>query len=103
MTKEGGLVILYGRVTRYHHDRKYGFIRGDDGNTYFIHQSNLNGEYIDSGYFVFFKPFQNDRSDYNARNLMVIEAPERKKNNGSTRKKHERVSESNAAGITEND
>lgn len=94
---------MYGKVTRYLHDRKFEFIRGEDGNTYFVHQSKLNGEYIDTGYYVFFKPFQNDRSDYNARNLMVIEAPERKKNNGSTRKKHERVSESNAAGITEND
>ena len=94
---------MYGRVTRYFHDRGYGFIRGDDGNTYFIHHSKLDGEHIDPGYYISFKPFQNDRSDYNARNLMVIEAPERKKNNGSTRKKHERVSESNAAGITEND
>lgn len=86
---KGGRNILHGRVTRYHHDRKYGFIRGDDGNTYFIHQSNLNGEYIDSGYFVFFKPFQNDRSDHNARDLVVIEAVERKRAHGKTHKKHE--------------
>ena len=37
---------MYGRVTRYFHDRGYGFIRGDDGNTYFIHHSKLDGEYI---------------------------------------------------------
>ncbi len=77
---------MYGRVTRYFHDRKFGFIRGEDGNTYFIHYTKLNGEYIDSGYYVFFKPFQNDRSDYNARNVMVIEAPERRRKNGNTRK-----------------
>ena len=75
---------MYGHVTRYFHDRKFGFIRAEDGNTYFIHYTKLNGEYIDSGYYVFFKPFQNDRSDYNARNVMVIEAAERRRKNGNT-------------------
>ena len=79
---------MYGKVTRYFHDRKFGFIQGEDGNTYFIHQSKLNGEHIDSGYYVSFKPFQNDRSDYNAKNIIVIEARERKRKYGSTRKKH---------------
>ena len=73
---------MYGKVTRYFHDRKF----GEDGNTYFIHQSKLNGEHIDSGYYVSFKPFQNDRSDYNAKNIMVIEAPERKRKNGKAHK-----------------
>ena len=77
---------MYGRVTRYFHDRGYGFIRGDDGNTYFIHHSKLDGEYIDPGYYISFKPFQNDRSDYNTKNIMVIEAPERKRRNGKARK-----------------
>ena len=76
---------MYGRVTKYFHDRNYGFIRGEDGNSYFVHQSKLNGEYINAGYYVFFKTFQSDRSDYNAKNIMVIEAPERKRKNG---KKH---------------
>ena len=54
----------------------------------------LNGEQIERGYYVFFVPFRNDRSDYNARNISVIYTPEkevkeslcthRKKNN----KKH---------------
>lgn len=65
---------MYGKVTKYFHDKGFGFIRCNDGNTYFIHHSNLNGEYIDPGYYVFFKPFQNDRSDYNAKSIMVIEA-----------------------------
>ena len=82
---------MYGRVIRYFHDRKFGFIRGEEGNAYFIHHSKLDGEYIDSGYFVFFRSFQNDRSDYNAKNVMVIETPERKRNNGNTREKHERT------------
>lgn len=79
---------MYGKVTRYFHDRGFGFIRGDDGNSYFIHHSNLNGEYIDSGYFVFYKSFQNDRSDYNAKNIMVIEARGGKRKRGKAHKKH---------------
>lgn len=70
---------MYGRVTKYFQDRHYGFIRGEDGNTYYIHRKNQNGEYLAPGYFVSFKPFQNDRSDYNAKNIMVIEAPERRR------------------------
>ncbi len=79
---------MYGRVTRYFREKGYGFIHGEDGNTYFIHHSKLNGEHIEKGYYVSFKPFQNDRSDYNAKNVMVIEAPERKRKYGSIRKKH---------------
>lgn len=77
---------MYGRVTKYFHDKGYGFIRGEDNNTYFIHHSKLNGEYITPGYYVFFKPFQSDRSDYNAKNITVIEAPERGRKNGKTHK-----------------
>lgn len=77
---------MYGHVTRYFHDRKFGFIRREDGNTYFIHHSKLDGEYINSGYYVFFKPFQNDRSDCNAKNVMVIEAPERRHKHDKTHK-----------------
>ena len=81
---------MYGTVTKYFHDRGFGFICGEDRNTYVIHHSKLHGEYIDKGYYVFFKPFQNDRSDYNAKNLTVIEATERRHKHGSTHKKHER-------------
>ena len=45
---------MYGRVTKYFQDRGYGFIRGKDNNSYFIHHSNLNGEYIANGYYVYF-------------------------------------------------
>lgn len=38
---------MYGRVTKYFHDRGFGFIRGEDGNSYFIHASKLYGEYLD--------------------------------------------------------
>lgn len=77
---------MYGTVTRYFKDRGYGFIRGEDGNTYFVHHSNLYGEHLDSGYYLFFKPFQNDRSDYNAKDIMVIEAAERKRKHGKKNK-----------------
>ena len=70
---------MYGKVIKYFRKKNFGFIRGEDGNTYFIHQSNANGEYLEPGYYVYFKPFQSDRSDYNAKNLVVIETPERRK------------------------
>lgn len=70
---------MYGRVTRYFQDRGYGFIYGEDGNTYFIHHSNLHGEHLERGYYVHFSTFQNDRSDYNARKVTVIDAPQRKR------------------------
>lgn len=71
---------MYGRVTKYF-SKRFGFICGDDGNTYFVHHSNLNGEYIEQGYYVFFNPFVTDRSDFNARGVIVIEVPERKMRN----------------------
>lgn len=70
---------MYGRVTKYFHDRGYGFIRGENGNTYFIHASKLYGEYLEPGYYVYFKTFADDRSDYNAKNVNVIEVPERRR------------------------
>ena len=68
---------MYGRVIRYFQDRGYGFILGEDRETYFIHCYNLCGEHIARGYQVDFKPFQNGRSDYNAREVIVIDAPEK--------------------------
>lgn len=79
-------MILYGKVTRYFQNRGYGFIYGEDSNTYFIHHSNLQGEYLDNDYYVHFTPFQNDRSDYNAKNVIVIEASERKRRYGKKNK-----------------
>ena len=38
----GGLRV-YGKVTRYYKNRGYGFIYGEDGNTYFVHHSKLKG------------------------------------------------------------
>ena len=69
---------MYGRVTRTFPDKGYGFILGEDRKSYFIHYSKLNGEHIDNGYYVQFKPFQNERSDYNAKDIIVIDSPEKK-------------------------
>ncbi len=79
---------MYGKVTRYYPDRGYGFILGEDNNTYFIHCSQLYGEQIDRGYYVYFKTFQNDKSDYNAKNLIVIEATENKRQHRKKGKKN---------------
>ena len=76
---------MFRRVTRFFHNRGYSFILGEDGNTYFVHVSKLYGEYLDRGYYVFFKPYADDRSDYNAKNVNVIEVPERKSRNKTRR------------------
>ena len=78
---------MYGRVTRTFPDKGYGFILGEDRKSYFIHYSKLNGEHIDKGYYVQFKPFQNERSDYNAKDIIVINAPEKRVRTEIPRKK----------------
>jgi len=65
---------MIGKVTRYFVEKGYGFIRGEDNKTYFIHSSKLNGECIRPGYLVFFKSFANDRNDYSARDIIVIDS-----------------------------
>lgn len=72
---------MFGRVTNYFEDRGFGFIMGDDRQTYFIHKSKLNDEHIERGYYVNFRYFSNDRSDYNAKDVIVIdsEKPVRKR------------------------
>lgn len=78
---------MYGRVTKYFTDRGYGFIRGEDNNSYFVHYSQLNSEHIERGYYVFFKPYKNARSDYNAGNISVIETPDKQLNSTTKKKK----------------
>lgn len=77
---------MFGTVTRYFNNKGYGFIRGEDGNSYFIHKSKLDGEHIEKGYYVFFRTFINDRSSYNAKDVTVIEAIERKRQHGKGNK-----------------
>lgn len=74
---------MFGTVTRYYDDKGYGFIRGEDGNVYF----NLYREQIARGYYVHFKTFVTDRSDYNAKNVNVVEVPE----SGRSKRKKKKV------------
>lgn len=78
---------MYGRVTKYFHDKGYGFIRGEDNNSYFVHHSQLKGEVIERGHYVFFKPYRTDRSDYNAGSIAVIEVPDKQSKNPTKKKK----------------
>ena len=98
---------LFGRVTRCIPDRGFAFILGEDNNSYFAHYSRLNGEHIEKGYQVFFVPFQNDRSDFNASKVTVINAPERvvkqKTTAASKKKKHKRHKTCNADKVIVND
>ena len=77
---------MFGRVTNYFEDKGFGFIHGENNQKYFIHRSKLNGEHIERGYLVFFKVFSNDRSDNNAKDIIVIESDERDKKNGKKNK-----------------
>ena len=93
---------LYGKVIRCFHDRGFAFVLGEDNNSYFAHYSKLNGEHIERGYDVFFVPFQNDRSDFNAINVTVINAPEKDVKERVTVKKkrnHKKHKPSNASRI----
>lgn len=67
---------MYGRVIKYHHDKNYGFIRGEDNQKYFIHGTRLNGEFLDDGYFISFHPYQNYKGKNNADDVIVIETTE---------------------------
>lgn len=68
---------MYGKVIKYVPDRGFGIILGEDKQTYIVLLSWLNGEHIEKGYYVFFKPFKNDRCDYNARSVSVIYTSEK--------------------------
>lgn len=79
---------LYGKVIKYVPDRGFGIILGDNKKTYIVLNSWLNGEQIAKGDYVFFVPFRNDRSDYNARSVSVIYTPEKEvKEKQNTHKK----------------
>lgn len=66
---------MFGTVTRYFRDKGYGFIRGQNGETYFVHKSDLYGEYIDKGYYVFFRPYHSNKGE-KAEDIIVVETPE---------------------------
>lgn len=97
---------MYGRITRCFPDRGYAFILGEDKNSYFLHYSKLNGEHIEKGYYVFFVPFQNDRSDFNASKVTVINAPEKcvkREKTTSKKKNHKKHRACNADKVIRDD
>ncbi|MCM1049640.1 MAG: cold shock domain-containing protein [Clostridiales bacterium] len=78
---------MYGVVTKYYSDKGYGYIKGDsDEQIYFLHKKDLNDEYIEAGYHVYFKNFKTKKRKYNAAILFVIEAPERERKYAKTHK-----------------
>ncbi len=78
---------MYGVVTKYYRDKGYGYIQDDlDGTIYFLHKKNLNDEYVEEGYRVYFKGFKTNRKRYNAAILFVIEAYGKERKNGKTHK-----------------
>jgi cold shock CspA family protein len=77
---------MLGKVKKYFYKQGYGFILGNDGNTYFVHCSNLNGEHIEKGYYVYFKPFKDKRSVYNAKDVVTVESVERYGRRGKVHK-----------------
>ena len=81
---------MYGKVTVYFKNRRFGFIQGQDGNSYFIHASKLNGEYIEKGYYISFDTFSNGKGKYNAKNVIVVETPESKERQKCGKKKSHR-------------
>lgn len=55
---EGG-ISMYGVITKYFNDRGYGFIQSmTNGETYFIHKKDLNGEYVRTGSLVYFSHYK---------------------------------------------
>ena len=97
---------MYGRVTRCFSDKGFAFILGEDNNSYFLHYSKLNGEHVERGYYVNFVPFQNDRSDYNASKVTVIDTPDRitnEKVNSKKRKYHRKHKSCNADKVIRDD
>lgn len=50
---------MYGVITKYFNDRGYGFIQSmTNGETYFIHKKELNGEYVRTGSLVYFSHYK---------------------------------------------
>ena len=93
-------------MTKCFSDRGFAFILGEDNNSYFLHYSKLNGEHIEKGYYVFFVPFQNERSDYNVSRITVINAPEKatlKKVTDKKKEHHKKHKSCNADKVIRDD
>lgn len=65
---------MFGKVTKYFNDKGYGFINGDDGNSYFVHVKNIQDGYLEQGYIVDFSVFKDKQGKQRAGNVIVVEA-----------------------------
>lgn len=65
---------MFGKVTKYFKDRNYGFIKGDNGITYFAHVSNIQDGYLEKGYIVDFHSFTDKNGKEQAGNVIVVES-----------------------------
>ncbi|MDF2844049.1 MAG: Cold-shock DNA-binding domain [Herbinix sp.] len=65
---------MFGKVSKYFKDRNYGFIKGDDGYTYFAHVSNIQDGILERGYIVDFQPFTDKNGKQQAGNVIVVES-----------------------------
>ena len=82
MRKEKSTQHMIGYVTKYYHNKGYGFIRAENGKQYIVRDRNLDGEYLDYGYTVDFRVYADEYFKTYASDINVINAPDiPKKNN----------------------
>lgn len=65
---------MFGVVLKYFNDRGYGFIKGDDGNRYYVKVNQIQDKYLESGYIVNFIDKVDNYGNYIAWNVIVVDA-----------------------------
>jgi|TARA_Y100000310_G_scaffold345729_1_gene468935 CspA family cold shock protein len=64
---------MEGKVKWFNREKRYGFIEGDDGQEYFVHQTNLKeGTNLNENDKVSFEPGENEKGKQ-AQNVTLIE------------------------------
>ena len=78
---------MEGRVKFYNAMKRFGFIEGEDGNEYFVHQSALQrGVFLRENDKVSFESAETEKSKQ-AKNVTLLEKGSEKGNRNTTRKK----------------
>lgn len=57
------MIKIEGTVKFYNASKGFGFILGEDGQDYFVHASDLNGEVLNQNDDVEFTPSRNDKGN----------------------------------------